>query len=755
MSRIEEAEIHHDSKEFFMLTKRLDKSKRSCRNYPLEIEPTRKFYEALGECKNDIQCSNNEVSGRAPKPTVAEIKLALTQLKRGKASSDQIEVELLQDGGKTMLSALEILFGICYERAITPSDFNGGALILLHKKGSKTEPGNYRGITLMNMVAKLYSKVILNRLAPTFEQQFARDEQGGFRSKRSTEDQCFALQEIAWKLRREKRPLYLLFVDFAKAFDTVNRNLLWQKLRGMGVDGNLIRAIRSLYEGHNAKIRLNGEESAPFQINLGVKQGCVLSPELFKIFINDLIESIHETDTGVKLDFTTIASLMFADDLVMMSETLEGLKQQVKSLESWCSRFKMHANISKTKVMILNTMNKHSDLTLNGEKVEVVPEYQYLGLTFRDNLQWSNFHCYLMNKVKSRIASLQPIFLCKSMSIKARLTLYKSLLCPIFRYGAGVWQLTEKQLLMLERQQLRALRMILRCPMTTTTSAIYADTGISPVRYQIDSCFLQFAGRLITMDKDRLVSKVLFTTQNDNTLSPWGKRLQHLLAEYGLEELHCKLLSTTITRTEWKAEIEETVWERRCKDLQSKLDKAVKCSHLRSDCSRKCPAEYLSLRPASIASFFFQLRAGSLPLEIEQGRRKKCSRSERVCEACHLALEDVKHFMLDCPNLTLERKQLQEEVGILRGVCTSDECGDDDQLILKTLGAPKEGGFQLIHNLYDMWLKRCKAVHLTSSATVPDRLLSPKTVGTNLPGDSPKGNVPHSVHTKHSQDEYQ
>ena len=91
-------------------------------------------------------------------------------------------------------------------------DFNWGILILIHKKGCKSDPSNYRGITLMNMVAKLYSKVLLNRLAPYFEAHFVKDEQGGFRAERSTEDQCFALNNIACQFRRRKKSLCIYFL---------------------------------------------------------------------------------------------------------------------------------------------------------------------------------------------------------------------------------------------------------------------------------------------------------------------------------------------------------------------------------------------------------------------------------------------------------------------------------------------------------------------------------------------------------------
>ena len=302
-----------------------------------------------------------EERGNSSSPSGVEIRKALSQLKRGKAASDSISVDLLLDGGDEIISSLEILFGYCFERSMTPLDFNWGILILIHKKGCKSDPSNYRGITLMNMVAKLYSKVLLNRLAPYFEAHFVKDEQGGFRAERATEDQCFALNNIAWQFRRRnKKPLYLLFVDFRKAFDTVNRDLLWQKLRNIGVDGNLIRAIRSLYVGHKARLRLNGELSEFFPIELGVKQGCVLSPELFKEFINDLVEVVNAVGKGVKLDFMSISCLLFADDLVLMSESLEGLKVQSAALESWCIQNNLEVNTLKTKMMVMNSTQKTS-----------------------------------------------------------------------------------------------------------------------------------------------------------------------------------------------------------------------------------------------------------------------------------------------------------------------------------------------------------------------------------------------------------
>ena len=247
------------------------------------------------------------------------------------------------------------------------------------------------------------------------------------------------------------------------------------------------------------------------------------------------------------------------------------------------------------------------------------------------------------------------------MSISARLSLYKSLMCPLYRYGAGIWSLTDHQLKLLERFHLGILKKILGCAKTTTTAAVYSETGMSPILFELDKSFFQFVGRLAVMNPVRLVSKLfLFSAEDDvftvkggdRKKSPWRHRLDALINEYNLEESFQNLKSSTISHEMWKSRVKSAVWKARCAHVKSALSSAVKCSHLQFHCEGANPAEYLSLQPAKLASFFFKLRSGSLRLEIEEGRFKKIERVKRFCRVCcEEVVEDVRHFVFECSAL--------------------------------------------------------------------------------------------------------
>ena len=278
-----------------------------------------------------------------------------------------------------------------------------------------------------------------------------------------------------------------------------------------------------------------------------------------------------------------------------MSESLEGLKVQAAALESWCIQNNLEVNTLKTKIMVMNSTQKRRNearksISFKGTVVDVVSEYKYLGLTFRDDLQWkSNFNA-LMSKLKSRSASLHFMFSCKSMSISARLSLYKSLMCPLYRYGAGIWSLTDHQLKLLERFHLGILKNILGCAKTTTTTtaAVYSETGMSPILFELDKSFFQFVGRLAVMNPVRLVSKLfLFSAEDDvftvkggdrKKKSPWRHRLDALINEYNLEESFQNLKSSTISHEMWKSRVKSAVWKARCAHVKSALSSAVKYS---------------------------------------------------------------------------------------------------------------------------------------------------------------------------------
>ncbi|KAK5878883.1 hypothetical protein CesoFtcFv8_024252 [Champsocephalus esox] len=166
-----------------------------------------------------------------------------------------------------------------------PKEWQTGVVVPLFKKGDQRVCANYRGITLLSLAGKVYSKVLERRVRPIVEPQI-EEEQCGFRPGRGTTDQLFTLARILEGAWEYAYPVYMCFVDLEKAYDRVPREVLWEVLREYGVRGSLLRAIQSLYSQSESCVRVLGSKSDPFPVRVGLRQGCALSPILFVIYMD-------------------------------------------------------------------------------------------------------------------------------------------------------------------------------------------------------------------------------------------------------------------------------------------------------------------------------------------------------------------------------------------------------------------------------------------------------------------------------------
>ena len=194
------------------------------------------------------------------------------------------------------------LFNRLFETGDFQDSWGKSILVPIHKKGSLDSPDNYRGIVLQSVFSKVYTSV-LNRRVTFYANMYDKisEYQAGFREGYSTVDNAFILNAFVDKyLSKKGNKLYVVFVDFKKAFDSVHREKLWQVLRNAGIAG---RAVQSIYNSVLSCVRANGSYTNFFDCPIGLKQGCLLSPDLFAIFINQLPDKMSES--GLK-GFTTI-----------------------------------------------------------------------------------------------------------------------------------------------------------------------------------------------------------------------------------------------------------------------------------------------------------------------------------------------------------------------------------------------------------------------------------------------------------------
>ena len=177
--------------------------------------------------------------------------------------------------------------------------------------------------------------------------------QAGFRSGRSCIDNVFTLNEIVQGRLRENKVTYAFFLDIQKAFDTVWHQGLWYRLWELGVRGRMWRVIKRMYQVTKSSVLLDGEISNQFDISQGVAQGCSLSPILFSVFINDLLNEVEKSGSGISIsEDCKVGGLMFADDFVGLAGDKDDLQKLIDVVYAFCKKWRLRANIKKSAVMV-------------------------------------------------------------------------------------------------------------------------------------------------------------------------------------------------------------------------------------------------------------------------------------------------------------------------------------------------------------------------------------------------------------------
>ena len=320
------------------------------------------------------------------------IKSVLESLRSGKACGiDEIPNEFLKYGGSTLLNSLLDLFTKITDLEKIPEDWHKGIIKPIHKRGSIYDLDNYRGITLTSNVYKVYAKIIEQSVMSYMEDNGILGEaQGAFRRDRRTEDNIFTLQGICALRKSKKGKTFLAFLDLSKAFDRVWREGLFDLLWKNGIQGKCWKLLRSLYSNVSNKVLFGDFESDRFDQEFGLIQGCVLSPTLFSVLMNDLVSMLSEHNLGVNLASDIINYLLFADDIVLIGKSEQELETLLNITGRFASKWNLKFNSKKSKVMVIGKkIDKLKRWDIENDQIEEANVYKYLGVYFSRSLKFT------------------------------------------------------------------------------------------------------------------------------------------------------------------------------------------------------------------------------------------------------------------------------------------------------------------------------------------------------------------------------
>ncbi|KAI4885603.1 hypothetical protein NFI96_005381 [Prochilodus magdalenae] len=425
----------------------------------------------------DIQEAIEDLDVNIAPPEKQEIITAIKSLKNRKApGQDNLNAELFKADPELATNILQPLFTAVWEGKQVPDDWTRGVIVKIPKKGSLSDCNNWRGITLLSIPSKIMTKIIIQRISEAVDAQL-REEQAGFRRGRGCTDHIFALRNIIEQCTEWQRQLYINFVDFQKAFDSIHRESLWRILRAYGIPMEIVLLIKSFYANFSCCV---GNSDIYFEVGTGVRQGCVMSSLLFNLVIDWVMRHTTEDEPrGIRWTLSTnLEDLDFADDLALLSHTHRHMQEKTTHLNTFAQQVGLHISRTKTEVMTLNTTNT-TPISIEGEDLPMVESFTYLGSMVKQDGGAGRDIQSRLSKDRGIFCSLSNIWKTTQYSIRIKLRLYQSLVLSTLLYGSECWRMTDSDLNKLSVFHTKSLRRILGIfwPRTISNEELLAQCG--------------------------------------------------------------------------------------------------------------------------------------------------------------------------------------------------------------------------------------------------------------------------------------
>ena len=391
---------------------------------------------------------------------------------------DHMSSKFLKDALVVLVPQLVYMFNQSLSLGVFPSSWKIAKVVPSFKGGNKSDVGNFRPISLLPLPGKLLEKIVHTKISLFLDStDMLSDKQNGFRKGHSTTQSIADLTDDLFNSMNKGKITLAAFIDLKKAFDTVNHVILVKKLECMGIKGDLLRWTESYLSNRCQKTIANGVSSSAATITCGVPQGSILGPLFFITYINDAQSAVNNSRIQFYADDTVI--YVESDNYVRAAHDLQ---QDLGTFFSWCKSNILTINKKKTKLMTFGTRSKvkkssNAIVKIDGEKLQLVPSFKYLGVVLDSALTFSNHIKTVLDTVAHKSYLLGKIR--KYITSDTALLIYKSMVLPYFDYADIIYANSyKKDLDKVQRMQNRCLKICLRAEARIDTDLLHSMSKI-------------------------------------------------------------------------------------------------------------------------------------------------------------------------------------------------------------------------------------------------------------------------------------
>ena len=561
-----------------------------------------------------------------------EIVKVLQKLKSKKsAGPDGLKPELYKTlkNSEVCLNTLEQCFNKVLEGNV-PNEWKVSKTVMIPKV-SKPQAKQLRPIALTDVSYKIFMTLIKNSVERHIKaNDLGKETQSGFTDGGRTENNIFILKYCIEKSKQMKKPFIVTSVDYRKAYDSIRRSKMVESFKEKKLHEDVISTVSEIYKGDRTVINYGDIGNIEIDISSGIRQGCTGSTTFFKLITYKIIERM-EKEQGFTDEFFRLAALYFADDGLILANSIEDAKRNIEVLTEISRECGLEINRDKSNTIIFGMRNRPENIS----GIQVVNEIKYLGITINSGKDCFKRQKEIMIEKASRLANQTYPIISKSCNkVMIGKTYWKSVALPSILHGHNVVEFSKSDILKLQQIENKVYRHILGAPSYAQVSALRGEIGASSMTARIMEGKIKLLKH--TMKNEESLLGKITTEMKALPSAKWTRNMGLYLKRVNIDYNQLRYLS----KDEIKSAVSQWDTKEWLKELREKPSLEIYCRW--KEKMGKMDKIYDNT-PLSV--LLYKARSNILPLND----RKRWSNGDTSCKACGAVMEDLNHFLLYCP----------------------------------------------------------------------------------------------------------